>query len=90
MIRRSGVMAEIAAWKIPDIDNVSDAAIEAAWKDWAVIEMGKRCVPIAMARGVPDTRDIRALCLAFLHDCSHCIYFSVKVSALPLDSFMLG
>jgi len=38
-------MAEIAAWKIPDIDNVSDAAIEQAWRDWAVIEMGKRCVP---------------------------------------------
>ena len=37
-------MAEIAAWKIPDIDNVSDAAIEEAWRDWAVIEMGKRCV----------------------------------------------
>lgn len=37
-------MAEIAAWKIPDIDNVSDAAIEEAWRDWAVIEMGKRYV----------------------------------------------
>lgn len=37
-------MAEIAAWKIPDVDNVSDAAIEEAWRDWAVIEMGKRCV----------------------------------------------
>lgn len=36
-------MAEIAAWKIPDIDNVPDAAIEEAWRDWAVIEMGKRC-----------------------------------------------
>jgi hypothetical protein len=44
MIRRSGIMAEIAAWKIPDIDNVSDAAIEEAWREWAVIEMGKRCV----------------------------------------------
>ena len=44
MIRRSGIMAEIAGWKIPDIDNVSDAAIEEAWRDWAVIEMGKRCV----------------------------------------------
>jgi len=44
MIRKSGIMAEIAAWKIPDIDNVSDAAIEEAWRDWTVIEMGKRCV----------------------------------------------
>lgn len=44
MIRRSGIMAEIAAWKIPDIDNVSDATIEEAWRDWTVIEMGKRCV----------------------------------------------
>jgi hypothetical protein len=44
MIRRSGIMSEIAAWRIPDIDNVTDAALEAAWRDWAVIEMGKRCV----------------------------------------------
>ena len=44
MIRKSGIMSEIAAWKIPDIDNVSEAAIEAAWRDWAVIEMGKRYV----------------------------------------------
>ena len=49
MIRRSGIMSEIAAWKIPDIDNVSDAAIEAAWKDWAVIEMGKRYVHIYLS-----------------------------------------
>lgn len=71
MIRRSGIMSEIAAWKIPDIDNVSDAAIEAAWKDWAVIEMGKR-----------------ALCLAFLHDCSHCIYFSVKPTIFPSEFYV--
>lgn len=44
MIRKSGIMAEIAAWKIPDIDNVSNAAIGEAWRDWAVVEMGKRCV----------------------------------------------
>jgi len=37
-------MSEIAAWKAPDIDNTTDAAIEEAWRDWAVIEMGKRCV----------------------------------------------
>ena len=37
-------MSEIAAWKISDIDNTTDAAIEEAWRDWAVIEMGKRCV----------------------------------------------
>jgi len=37
-------MSEIAAWKIPDIDNTTDAAIGEAWRDWAVIEMGKRCV----------------------------------------------
>lgn len=75
-------MSEIASWKIPDIDNVSDAAIEEAWRDWAVIEMGKRCVIISVARSAPDIRDLRALCLAFLHDCSHCIYFAVKVSVL--------
>ena len=44
MIRRSGIMSEIAAWRAPDIDNVTDAALEEAWRDWAVIEMGKRCV----------------------------------------------
>jgi hypothetical protein len=75
-------MSEIAAWKIPDIDNVSDGAIDKAWKDWAVIEMGKRCVLVQFARGTPETRDVRALCLAFLHDCSHCIYFAAKVSML--------
>ena len=37
-------MSEIAAWKIPDIDNVSDAAIDEAWRNWAVVEMGKRWV----------------------------------------------
>lgn len=44
MIRRSGIMAEIAAWRLPDIDNVSDTALEEAWREWAVVEMGKRCV----------------------------------------------
>ena len=37
-------MSEIAAWKIPDLDNVTDAAIEEAWRDWTIIEMGKRYV----------------------------------------------
>lgn len=37
-------MSEIAAWKIPDIDNVSDAVIDEAWRNWAVVEMGKRWV----------------------------------------------
>lgn len=81
-------MTEIAAWKIPDIDNVSDATIEKVWRDWAVIEMGKRCVLIAVSRGISETREIRALCLAFLHDCSQCIYFAVKVSALVFDSLL--
>lgn len=71
MIRRSGIMGEIASWKIPDIDNVSNAAIEEAWRNWAVIEMGKR-----------------ALCLAFLHDCSHCIYFSVKPTIFPSEFYV--
>ena len=44
---------------------------------------------ISAAPGIPDTRDVRALCLAFLHDCSHCIYFAVKVSVLVLDSVAL-
>jgi len=71
MIRRSGIMTEIAAWRIPDIDNVSDATIEEAWRDWAVIEMGKR-----------------ALCLAFLQDCSHCIYFAVKPTIFPSEFYI--
>ena len=57
MIRRSGIMSEIAAWNIPDIDNVSDVAIEEAWQDWTVIEMGKRYVPIAAPETslIPET-----------------------------------
>jgi hypothetical protein len=82
-------MAEIAAWKIPDIDNVSDAAIEEAWRDWSIIEMGKRYVLITASRSISKTRDIRALCLAFLHDCSQCIYFSIKVSVPVFNSFVL-
>ena len=72
-------MSEIAAWKISDIDNTTDAAIEEAWRDWAVIEMGKRCVRYRCTLMRSDTRDVRALCIAFLHDCSHCIFFAVKV-----------
>ena len=50
-------MSEIAAWNIPDIDNVSDVAIEEAWQDWTVIEMGKRYVPIAAPETslIPET-----------------------------------
>lgn len=48
-------MTEIAAWKIPDIDYVSDAAIEEAWRDWAVIEMGKRCVLVTTSRDISET-----------------------------------
>lgn len=48
-------MAEIASWKIPDIDNVPDAAIEEAWRSWAVIEMGKRCVLVTTGRGISET-----------------------------------
>lgn len=44
MIRRSGIMSEIAAWKIPDIDNVPDSAVDEAWRNWAIIETGKRWV----------------------------------------------
>jgi len=50
---------------------VSDGAIDKAWKDWAVIEMGKR-----------------ALCLAFLHDCSHCIYFAAKPKLLISEFYV--
>ena len=31
----------------------------------------------------------RALCLAFLHDCSHCIFFAVKVSVFVSGLFTL-
>ena len=37
-------MSEIAAWKIPNLDNATDATVEEAWREWAVIEMGKRYV----------------------------------------------
>jgi len=46
-------MSEIAAWKIPDIDNLTGAGIEEAWRDWAVIEMGKRCVRCHRGLGYP-------------------------------------
>ena len=82
-------MTEIAAWKIPDIDNVSDAVIEEAWRDWALIEMGKRYAFIIASRCISEIWDIRALCLAFLHDCSQCIYFSIKVSSRVIDLFVL-
>ena len=75
-------MLETASRKRPDIDNASDAAVEEAWRDLAAIEMSKGCTLVTVARGSPHTRDLRVLCLAFLHDRLHCIYFAVKVSVL--------